>query len=130
MQPALLTCHTKKAFLRNNDNPQVVPKKRVYCSILSLFLSGCFGISVFPFSPWMRLCHFEEGVSLSGSSGDEPTAGSSSRMPFFCGLGVGEKQQSVLVSHSSLALIVSTFLQRRGAWLGGRNAHGTRVCNE
>lgn len=94
------------------------------------FLYGCFGISVFPFSPWMRPCHFEEGVSLSGSSGDEPTTGSSSRTPFFCGLGMGEKQQSVPVSHSSLALIVSTFLQRRGAWLGGRNARCTRVCNE
>lgn len=38
--------------------------------------------------------------------------------------------RSERASHSRWALIVSTFLQQRGAWRGGRNARWTGVCNE
>lgn len=90
MQPALLTRHTNEAFLRNHNNPQVFLKKEG-AQLHAEPLSGCFTILVFLFSPCMRLCQSEGGVSLSSSSGDEP---------FFCGLGMGEKQ-SLPVSHSS-----------------------------
>lgn len=87
MQPAL-TRHTNEAVLRNPKNLQVF-LKREGAQLHAEPLSGCFTISVFLFSPCMRLCQSEGGVSLSSSSGDEAFM----RKPFFCGLGMGEKQQ-------------------------------------
>lgn len=98
--------HTNEGLLRNNMNPQVVDKKGASAPCRTI-CSGCYTIPVFPFSPFVRPCHSEEGVSLSASSGDEPTAGSSLRLPFGR-LRTGAKQQ--LDQTERRALIVSTFL--------------------
>lgn len=77
--------HSSQALLINTINNVQLHARPFFLRV--------FAVPVFPFAPCVRLCHSEGGVSLSTSSGDEPTAASSLRPASF-GLGMGAKQRS------------------------------------
>lgn len=129
MQPALLTRRTNEAVLRNHNNPQVFLEKEGAQLHAEPFFLGVSLVQCF-YSRRVWDCVSLRGVFHYRAPRETNPPLVLHEEAFFCGLGMGEKQQSLPVSHSSSALIVSTFLQRRGVWRGGRNAHSTRVCNE